>query len=272
MAGKQVAETKILKIGGSVITDKRSFSTLNCDQIKRILKEIRLWLRDDDNRGLILVSGGGSFGHPLAHKYQLNNSSPNSKDPLGFLQTTTNMQKMGNLIARLAQEQQVPLLPISPSAVFLTDRGLITNSCLKAVEHALEAGLIPFFWGDTVFDKTHQFRVLSGDQINTYLCETLGIRELLYGTNVGGVYTDDPKKNPKAMLIPQINDKNYASVLQQVSFSNDTDVTGGMLGKLGSIHGIKLRPVTGTIFNGCIVGNTYKVLTGEKVGTLLEFS
>ena len=65
----------ILKLGGSVITNKRvGKPVVRVRHVKQLAREVsRVCL--DGARGsrppLILLYGGGSFGHPLAHRYQL---------------------------------------------------------------------------------------------------------------------------------------------------------------------------------------------------------
>ena len=63
---------KILKVGGSVVTYKNKNSSLNVEVIKNIASDIARWLEENKTKSLIFTSGAGSFGHPLAHKYQLN--------------------------------------------------------------------------------------------------------------------------------------------------------------------------------------------------------
>jgi len=265
-----LSEVKILKIGGSVITDKNQEAALNSDIVQHIAEEVAQWLASKNTGNLILTVGGGSFGHRLAHRYQINNPTM-KKSPLGFTRTVTNVQKMANLVAQIFQNNNVHLMPISPSSIFVTDKGKISTCYLDIIVFALQNDLIPFLWGDAVFDLTHTFRVLSADQINTYLFEKLGLLEILFGTNVDGIFSSDPSTDPSADLIKIVNDNNYNSVLGKLSRPKYLDVTKGMLGKLEEIHSIQRRPVRSKIFDAQIKGNVYKVLYGEEVGTAIDF-
>lgn len=65
----------IIKIGGSVITDKNSkYPKLNKKNLKRVCKEICEVMPFP----LILVHGAGSFGHPIVKKYDII-ANPNKK-------------------------------------------------------------------------------------------------------------------------------------------------------------------------------------------------
>ena len=68
----------ILKIGGSILTKKDSdYPAVDYDNLDRIASEIEESLSEDNitgdlEDGLILVHGAGSFGHPPAEKYKIN--------------------------------------------------------------------------------------------------------------------------------------------------------------------------------------------------------
>ena len=62
----------IIKIGGSVITDKNKEFTTRPDNIRKIAREIKQAIDSNPNLKIILGHGAGSFGHVLAKKYQTN--------------------------------------------------------------------------------------------------------------------------------------------------------------------------------------------------------
>lgn len=261
---------KILKLGGSVITHKHLESALNQDRLDILIGEIGQWLSSGEDHRLIFIAGAGSFGHPFAHRYAINAPNPD-KDTFGFLATTTNMRHMGLQVARMCQAAGVPAFPVSPSTIFTTEAGRIVAGDLRAVSAALERGLVPLLWGDAVFDTVHRFRILSGDQINSYLCEQLGIHTLLFGTDVDGVYDDNPTANPTANRILRIDDNNYEDVLGVLSSSPHVDVTGGMRGKIMEIHATRFRPLACTIYDARQEGQTLRALRGDAVGTRIAF-
>ena len=73
----------ILKIGGSVVTDKDGELAAKTEVINRIAEEIKR--ADIDN--LILVHGGGSFGHPTAKKYGIKEGLKDPAQKVGFSET-----------------------------------------------------------------------------------------------------------------------------------------------------------------------------------------
>jgi isopentenyl phosphate kinase len=266
-----VQQAKILKIGGSVLTRKDvPQPTLNAENLNRIIADIARWRAENPPQRLIFVNGAGSFGHPLAEKYALNAPRPD-KDRLGFVRTTTSMQTMAALIATTFDRAGLPLFPVATSSIFETSAGRIVSAHLTPITLALDAGLIPHLWGDAVFDRVHTARILSGDQINTYLAAHLGVGELIYGTDVDGIYSADPHKYPDATRIDMITDQNVAAIQAFLSSSTHTDVTGGMQGKIGELYRTPARPLRCVIYDATQPGRTYRALAGHNVGTRILF-
>ena len=257
----------ILKIGGSVLTYKNKNSVLNFQTIENTAVEIKKLLSDNIGKNLIFISGAGSYGHPLAYKYMINEESRNNKTDIGFLRTTTNMQKMGNKIAEIFHKYDVPLFPLPPSSIFTTNKGRIICCNIDIILKSLNNYQIPFMWGDAVFDKSHKYRILSGDQIVSYLYAELNFNKLFFGTNVDGIFTDNPFTDKNAKIISDINNENYDEILHLLSFSNCVDVTKGMRGKLEEIYSIKKRPLECVIYNALIKNNTYNAIREGKIGT-----
>ena len=56
----------LLKLGGSLLTDKNQPYSLRKDILRSSVRQII-----DADEKLILIHGGGSFGHPIAKTYRL---------------------------------------------------------------------------------------------------------------------------------------------------------------------------------------------------------
>ena len=70
----------ILKIGGSILTNKNAVSEVDTKSLKRIASEIKSSL-DNSFKELIIVHGAGSFGHPPAKKYKIGEKFDQSEYP-----------------------------------------------------------------------------------------------------------------------------------------------------------------------------------------------
>ena len=62
-----MSDRVILKLGGSVITDKGADCIVNREQIAAIATAIA----GVQNNGTVVIHGAGSCGHPEAHRYHL---------------------------------------------------------------------------------------------------------------------------------------------------------------------------------------------------------
>src|SRR3989344_436451 len=95
----------ILKLGGSVISAKESGKpVLRARVVRRLAKEVSKWYSNVFPRKharLILLYGGGSFGHPLAHRYHLQNRVLNAKTLAGAGRTIAAMRELGNRLSSI---------------------------------------------------------------------------------------------------------------------------------------------------------------------------
>ena len=60
----------ILKLGGSILTNKDAIGEIDNENLSRVANEIRNAL-DNNPDDLIIVHGAGSFGHPPAKEYKI---------------------------------------------------------------------------------------------------------------------------------------------------------------------------------------------------------
>src|SRR2546428_6894941 len=120
----------------------------------------------------------------------------------------------------------------------------------RAVRH-LEKGRMVIFAGGTgnPYFSTDTAAVLRALEIEAQV--------LMKATNVDGVYTADPKKEPKATFIPQLT---FQEALVKGNAVMDANASG--LGKETSL------PIRG--FNITQPGATARILAGERVGTIVQ--
>jgi len=253
---KYLKNLTILKLGGSVITDKSKQSQADITIIQRVAKEVSTVI---PTVSLLLVHGGGSFGHPIAKKYQIHKGWHSPEQKIGFSETRRAMMKLNKAIVDIFLAEEVPVVSVQPSACTLTDSGRIVHMDLKPTRNLLKFDFIPVFFGDAVMDLTQGVAILSGDQIVTYLAKELSAKRVIFGTNVDGLLDADQK------LIPEINLNNFENLLSLAKESVASDVTGGMFGKLKEIEPLMRDGVDTIIINATRPGIIEEVLKGEKV-------
>jgi len=251
----------ILKLGGSVITEKDKPFTPNVHVIRRVAEEISR----ANLKSLIIIHGGGSYGHPVAKKYSIAEGFKNESQLLGVSETHGAMVTLNSLFVNNLLEYGLPAFSFSPSSFIVTRNGRIEIFNEEILKDALKLGLIPVLYGDAVFDAEKGFTILSGDQIAAALAVKLDAKRIIMGIDVDGLYDSDPKRNPSARLITDLRLRDLTKLMGNISGSRAPDVTGGMLGKILEIKVAVEHGVEALIINALSPDNVYKALKGEEV-------
>ena len=264
-----MSETKpiILKIGGSVITDKDGDLAAKTDIINSLSEEIKR--ADMDN--LVIVHGGGSFGHPTAAKYGIKEGLKDPGQKVGFSETHHVMTVLNGLIMDSLVWHEIPSLSITPSTCIVTENGRIEYFDETVLNRCMKMGFIPVLYGDAVFDEKLGFTVLSGDQLVAYLAVKLGAQMIVMGVDTDGLFDSDPKVNQAAKPYVHLNLEELKRVQSKLGKAQSTDVTGGMAGKIAELIPAVEKGIRVQIVNGTRNLRVYRALVGERIeGTIIE--
>jgi len=252
-----LTETVILKLGGSVITDK------NADEgVVRVPALLRIAQEVSEFRGnMIIVHGAGSFGHTYARTYGLNRIF-NLK---GAIVTHESVKKLASRVVDSLNRFEVHAVAVHPMGCIVCRKGRIESMYLDSIKLMLKNGFVPVLHGDIVMDLEFGTCVLSGDQIVTYIAKELGVTRLGLGSAEDGVL--DKNGEP----VPEITPKKFEQLKKYIGNSVSTDVTGGMLGKVQELLELsKTSCITSHIFNAGKANNIQKFLNGESIGTRIS--
>jgi isopentenyl phosphate kinase len=267
MVKRMSVKPTVLKLGGSVITDKEKPLTPNLEAIERLADEIA----QAKVSSLILVHGGGSFGHPIAKKYNLTEGYGDPSQVIGFSETHRVMTKLNILVMEALINHDVNAVVVQPSSCVVTKAGRIQSMELKPIEKMLKMGLVPVLYGDAVLDSEKGFAILSGDQLVSSLAISFGASCIIMGGDVDGIYTADPKSCQSAKLIQRVTLEELKNQKHDIEGSKATDVTGGMLGKMRELIPAIEHNIQTLIVNATKPLRVYKALRGEEVlGTIIE--
>lgn len=262
----------ILKLGGSVLTFKETPFKANFDNIRRLSKEISEAYFNGEFK-LILVHGAGSFGHPMVLESKIHLGIKTESQLASFAKVQS-MQNFWNfLVTTSLQDEGLPAIPCQPSSFSIVERGKIVWMPIKAVKSFIKLGLIPVLYGVPAYDRVQGCSILSGDEITAYLAKKLKPLRVIHGTNVDGVFTEDPRRNKDAKLIRLVDSKNFEKILSTLSKSTGLDATGGMFWKVSRLIEVAKSGVECLIVNACKPGLIKKTLLGEDVvGTKIKFN
>ncbi len=260
----------ILKIGGSILTNKDAVSEVDTKSLKRIASEIKSSL-DNSFKELIIVHGAGSFGHPPAKKYKIGEKFDESEYPqkrIGFCETQNAVKKLNMYICESFIDEGLPVVAIPASSFMRATNKRITDGNLDSFKRYLEKGFIPVIYGDVVLDDELEICVISGDQIIQYLAKNLNPDMVVLGTDVDGVYNKNPKTHDDAIFFDKFSSLDDLDTLEGTT---NVDVTGGMVGKIKELLYLADLGIESKIINAEVEDNVFKVLENEKVkGTVIS--
>lgn len=257
----------IIKVGGSVITDKKSSEPkLNEKNLEIFAYDISEIYRRSSAE-ILICHGAGSYGHQIVKRTGIYEGIKNREQVHAFAETQKQMNDLNVQVCSALLKEGVPAIPVQASANIVMNEGRISEFDTGAIEGFLEVGLVPVLYGVPAYDKKQKCSILSADQIAPYLAKKFGARKIIHGTNVDGVFSSDPNSNPKAERIPEINSENIGQVKDLLSGSSTVDVTGGMFGKISELLDLGIES---QIVSALIPGRIVEAFEGKNVGTKIK--
>ena len=223
-----IKEKILLKFGGSVITDKYSdVPSINNENLKKIGKLI-----STSEYQLIIVHGAGSFGHPAAKKYKLSEGLIDGlQQNEGIKIARKKVRELNDIFCGILNDNGIETERVIPSEKMMTNGSEeITNFSKEKFDEILAKGKTPITFGDVTNDIEQGINILSGDVLMKYLAKTLKPRLSLFIMDLPGVFDGDPNDS-NTSIIPLINSKELGN-FENIFVSKNTDVTGGIIGKI----------------------------------------
>lgn len=260
----------LIKIGGSLITDKTKPYTTRPEVIKRIAREIKEALGEKDVK-LIVGHGGGSFPHQSATKYSTQQGIINDESVKGIAEVQNDASRLNRIFVQALLDEKINAISIQPSASAVSTDGRVSDWYTKPLEMALEKGLLPVPFGDVMLDTKRGCCIISTEELLNVLARKLNPEKIIVAGEVDGVFTADPFKDPNAKIIPEINSENYSEIKKYLTGSRGADATGGMLHKIEEMMELAEEGFTSEIINVLKEGNLKKAILGKKVlGTTIR--
>lgn len=238
-----------LKLGGSLVTDKKKAYTFQESQVVQIVQEVAAALQTNPEIQLVLGNGAGSFAHQSATKYQLKNGATSVEGKYGAAVTHQDATYLNHLISRLFHAASLPVFSLQPSAFIRAQNRHTAHLDLSIFEDMIRLGIIPFIYGDVIIDSHVGATVYSTDRLfreiaQKYAATPLSPKLIIHAGNYDGVM--DQKGN----IIPQITRSNYDEVKKSLYTSDMVDVTGGMQQKIEEMLALADSGISSIIING----------------------
>ncbi|MDG5761108.1 isopentenyl phosphate kinase [Natronococcus sp. A-GB1] len=248
----------VLKLGGSVVTDKDRAETLDGEALDRAADAVADALESPSEslaEGLVVVHGGGSFGHHNASEHGVSTTS-GTHDPAAVQDIHGAMTTLNAFVRSRLLERNVPAVPIHPFSVGHRDADGELHLPTGQVRTLLEEGFVPVLHGDVIAHAGEGTTIVSGDELVAELARALEADRIGLCSTVPGVLDDDDA------VIDRI--ASYGTVADVLGESEATDVTGGMAAKVRALLALE---ADASIFG---LEELEGFLEGEASGTTIE--
>lgn len=269
--GPDRLQTVFLKLGGSLITDKRSAEAPRTSVIQEMAGEIASALRQDPNLRLVVGHGSGSFGHVYGSRYGTRDGVFTPEQWYGFAATGDAAARLNRIVVAELLAAGVPAWSVQPGVALRCEDGRVLAGPGETVALALARGLTPVVFGDVALDSVRGGTIASTEEIFEQLARELRPDRLILAGEVDGIYTADPLRHPDAQRIARITPATLAEIADGLGGSHGVDVTGGMRAKVeqslqlvGSFPGLEV-----VVCSGLRAGSLLAALAGQPVGTLI---
>ncbi len=257
----------LIKIGGSLITDKNTPFSLNKRNLGIIANEIS-YLYQRAPFKLLLGHGSGSFGHTVAATYQTQNgvNSSNFEEVLGVALVKEAASRLNQIIIQKLLKLKVPATTIHPDSFLYSEDKHLIMAFWQNLNHLLKMPVLPVVYGDVIFDQKIGATIFSTEQVLAEIGKTLVAQgwqvTIVHCGATKGVY------NTQGKTIPLITPSNFASIASSIGGSAGIDVTGGMIHKVKTSLELTKFGITSYITDGVTRGSLRKLLLeGIKTDT-----
>jgi uridylate kinase len=218
----------VIKIGGYAFPLETDVNMIS--EYANLLKKLR-----KEGHDIVAVTGGGENARKYIESARKLGGTESFCDMIGIQVSRLNAYL---LITKL-NEDAYPSPPIN----------------INELVEALTAGKIVVLGGLQPGQSTNAVAAIAAEAIRAHM--------LINTTDVDGVYTADPKKDPKAKKIPVITVNELFDIV-----SRDKIFAGSYkLFDLSAVKIIERSKIPTWIVDGRNVKNVLKVVNGEKVGT-----
>lgn len=242
----------LVKLGGSVITDKSKPRTARPEVIARLARELR-----HAPGPVVVVHGGGSFGHFGAREHDLAAGFKARGQLRGFAEVQKDMRVLNLQILEALLAAGIDAVALPGALVAQNQGGRIASLNPSPFMDYLDLGLTPMTFGDVVLDAALKFSICSGDDLMLLLGKGLGAKRALFVSDVDALL--DAQGRPLAEV--RASRPPPPALVRPTA----TDVTGGMGRKTEVMGALAKLGLEVLLLNGLREGRLADALEGKEV-------
>jgi len=264
-----MSEIVLVKLGGSLITDKARLETPRLEVLARLAGEIARGAAKRSFR-LVVGHGSGSFGHIAAQRFDLASGIRSIDQLPGISLTQERAAALHSLVIDALAGAGASPFSIAPSSCIVAAAGRPAAFEDEPFLLALGQGLLPVLYGDVVMDRDWGASIFSTEKILDLIARSLlgcgwTVRRVLWLGETDGLYDAAGK------TVPHVSEADFEEAVRAIGAPAGMDVTGGMLHRLETALALSRLGIPSLLANGLTPGLLERALRGEEVaGTVVS--
>jgi len=250
----------LLKLGGSLITDKAGKESPRREVIGRLAREIA---EAKTPFSLIVAHGSGSFGHVAAQRHGIGRGPLSPEQLAGACATQERAVALHRIVVAALIEAGAPAFSLAPSSCVVAVAGQPVEIDLEPLLLALERGLLPVLYGDVVLDREWGASICSTERLFRLLAPRLQsrglrIRRAIWLGETDGLWDSGGR------TVSRVTAATFAEALESIGAPAGTDVTGGMRHRLETALELAGLGIPSLLANGLTPGLLARALRSEE--------
>jgi isopentenyl phosphate kinase len=238
----------LLKLGGSLITDKRRPGVARPAAIRRLAREIAAASRGRGAR-LLVGHGSGSFGHDAAARGGLTPGTDARRRLDAVAATQRRAGELHRLVIEALADAGARPFSFAPSSFLEASDGRVARAFLEPIFTAVDGGFLPVVYGDIIVDRSRGALVVSTEALFLILARAAARRRLPIARAIWLGETDGVC-NGDGGRITRLQAFEAVAASRRVSGASGVDVTGGMALRLRTAGALARTGVPSAIVDG----------------------
>lgn len=251
----------VVKVGSSTITHEQTgnINFLKLEKLVRILTD----LHNQGKEVVLVTSGAVAVGRKAIGMTQRPKTTSQKQACAAIGQAS-----LMTVYQKLFSEYHQPCAQVLMTKLTVLNKITRQNAC-NTFEELFKLGVIPIVnENDTVAtDELEDLEIGDNDTLSALITAMIHGDLLILLSDIDGLYSDDPKKNPEAVLLQKVEQLNE-SILQMAKGSSSNVGTGGMQTKLSAARIATNAGADMVIANGEDIEHLVEIMDGKQIGTL----
>lgn len=260
-----MADVILLKLGGSLITQKDRPRTARGEVIARLAEEIVA----AGVKSLVLGHGSGSFGHVAAARAGIGAGPVAPEGLAGVAETQAEAAELHRMVVGALREAGARPFSFVPGSFLVGREGHVEGTLPPGLPVALRSGFLPVVYGDVVMDSEWGAAIAPTEAVFVFLARELlaagfTVRRAIWLGETAGLL------DSAGRTIPEIHPDDWDTAVRALRSPRGTDVTGGMGLRLVAAAALSDDGIPSLLADGTVPGLLERALRGETVpGTLI---